>query len=64
MRCPADEGMGGSDGAVTRTRGWAPTTVPVRGEGPVAVLPQIGILLGLTIVVGAIAVSVFRWDDA
>ncbi len=38
--------------------------VMVRGEGPLAVLPQIGILLGFTVVVGAIAVSVFRWDDA
>jgi len=38
--------------------------VMVRGDGPPAVLPHIGILLGLTIVVGAIAVAVFRWDDA
>jgi ABC-2 type transport system permease protein len=38
--------------------------VMVRGEGPLVVLPQIGILLGFTVVVGAISVAVFRWDDA
>ena len=34
-----------------------------RGEGPSAALPAIGILLGFTVVVGLIAVRMFRWDD-
>lgn len=38
--------------------------VMVRGQGPASVLPQIGILLGFAVVVSAIAVSLFRWDDA
>ena len=38
--------------------------VMVRGEGPLAILPQLGILLGFAVVVGAIAVAVFQWDDA
>lgn len=38
--------------------------VMVRGEGPGAVLPQIGILLGFAAVVSAISVAVFQWDDA
>jgi ABC-2 type transport system permease protein len=37
--------------------------VMARGEGPASALPAIGILLGFTIVVTAIAVRVFRWDD-
>jgi ABC-2 type transport system permease protein len=37
--------------------------VMVRGEGPAAVLPQLGILLGFAIVVAAVAVAVFQWDD-
>jgi ABC-2 type transport system permease protein len=36
--------------------------VMARGEGPAAALPAIGILLGFTVVVAAIAVRVFRWD--
>lgn len=35
----------------------------VRGEGPSAALVPIGILLGFTIVVSAIANRLFRWDD-
>jgi ABC-2 type transport system permease protein len=38
--------------------------VMVRGDGPLSVLPQLGILLGFTVVVSAIAVALFRWDDA
>jgi ABC-2 type transport system permease protein len=38
--------------------------VMVRGQGPASVLPQIGILLGFAVVVSAIAISLFRWDDA
>ncbi len=38
--------------------------VMVRGEGPLVILPQLGILLGFAVVVGAIAVAVFQWDDA
>jgi ABC-2 type transport system permease protein len=38
--------------------------VMVRGHGPLAVLPQLGILLGFAAVVGAIALALFRWDDA
>ena len=38
--------------------------VMVRGQGPSAVLPEFGILLGFAVVVGAIAVALFRWDDA
>jgi ABC-2 type transport system permease protein len=38
--------------------------VMVRGEGPLTILPQLGILLGFAVVVGAIAVAVFQWDDA
>ena len=36
--------------------------VMARGEGPAAALPAIGILLGFTLVVGLIAVRMFRWD--
>ena len=35
----------------------------VRGEGPVAALVPIGILLGFAVVVTAIASKMFRWDD-
>jgi ABC-2 type transport system permease protein len=38
--------------------------VMVRGQGPASVLPQIGILLGFAVVVSAIAVALFRWEDA
>ena len=35
-----------------------------RGVGPAAVLPQLAILLGFALVVTAVAVRMFRWDDA
>lgn len=38
--------------------------VMVRGQGPASVLPQLGILLAFAIAVTAIAVAIFRWDDA
>ena len=38
--------------------------VVVRGQPPVAVLPELGILLGFAVVVGSAAVALFRWDDA
>jgi ABC-2 type transport system permease protein len=38
--------------------------VMVRGQPPAAVLPQLGILLGFAVVVGGIAVALFRWEDA
>jgi ABC-2 type transport system permease protein len=38
--------------------------VMVRGQGLVEVLPQLGILLAFAVVVSAIAIAVFRWDDA
>jgi ABC-2 type transport system permease protein len=38
--------------------------VMVRGQGPASALPQIGILLAFAVVVSAIAVALFRWDDA
>lgn len=37
--------------------------VMVRGEGPVSVLPQLGILLGFAAVIAVIASFLFRWDD-
>lgn len=37
--------------------------VMVRGEGPAAALPALGILLAFTVVVSALAVRLFRWDD-
>ena len=37
--------------------------VMARGERPASALPAIGILLGFTLVVSAIAVRLFRWDD-
>jgi ABC-2 type transport system permease protein len=38
--------------------------VMVRGQGPLSVLPQIGILLGFAVVVSAIALTLFSWEDA
>jgi ABC-2 type transport system permease protein len=38
--------------------------VMVRGQPPVTVLPQMGILLGFAVVVSAISVALFRWEDA
>jgi ABC-2 type transport system permease protein len=38
--------------------------VMVRGQPPAAVLPQLGILLGFAVVVGGIAVALFKWEDA
>jgi ABC-2 type transport system permease protein len=38
--------------------------VMVRDEGPASVLPALGILLAFTVVVSAVAVRLFRWDDA
>jgi ABC-2 type transport system permease protein len=38
--------------------------VMVRGEGPASVLPALGILAAFTVVVSALAVRLFRWDDA
>jgi len=38
--------------------------VMVRGQGPADVLPQLGILLAFAGVVSAIAVALFRWEDA
>ncbi|GLZ81687.1 transport permease protein [Actinorhabdospora filicis] len=37
--------------------------VMVRGEGPAAVLPNLGVLVVFGIVVGFIATRLFRWDD-
>ena len=37
--------------------------VMARGQGPASALPAIGIMLGFTLVVSAIAVRMFRWDD-
>ena len=37
--------------------------VMVRGQGPAAALPEIGILLAFAVVVGGIAIALFRWDD-
>ena len=38
--------------------------VLARGDGPAAVLPQLGILVGFALVIALIAVRLFRWDDA
>ena len=38
--------------------------VMVRGQPPASVLPQMGILLGFAVVVSAISVALFRWEDA
>jgi ABC-2 type transport system permease protein len=37
--------------------------VMVRGNSPASVLPQIGVLLAFTVVVGGIALALFRWED-
>jgi ABC-2 type transport system permease protein len=37
--------------------------VMVRGKSPASVLPEIGILLAFTLVLGGIAAWLFRWDD-
>jgi ABC-2 type transport system permease protein len=37
--------------------------VMVRGKGPAAVLPEMGILLGFAVVVTAVASRLFKWDD-
>jgi ABC-2 type transport system permease protein len=37
--------------------------VMVRGRGPAAVLPELGLLAGFAIVVSLIATRLFRWDD-
>jgi ABC-type multidrug transport system permease subunit len=36
--------------------------VMVRGEGPASVLPQLGILLGFTLVASVLAARIFRWE--
>ena len=38
-------------------------SVMVRGNPPSSVLPQMGVLLAFTVVVGLIAWRIFRWDD-
>jgi ABC-2 type transport system permease protein len=38
--------------------------VLVRGKGPASVLPEIGILLAFAVVLSAIAVRAFRWEEA
>lgn len=38
--------------------------VLARGDGPAAVLPQLGVLLGFALVIALIAIRLFRWDDA
>ena len=37
--------------------------VMVRGKGPASVLPEMGILLGFTVVISAIAAVIFRWEE-
>ncbi|GAA0968637.1 hypothetical protein GCM10009555_014380 [Acrocarpospora macrocephala] len=37
--------------------------VMVRGQGPASILPELGIILGFGLVIGLIAVFLFRWDD-
>ncbi|MBO3745803.1 ABC transporter permease [Streptosporangiaceae bacterium NEAU-GS5] len=37
--------------------------VMVRGQPPSSVLPELGIVLGFAVVIGAIAVKLFRWDE-
>lgn len=41
----------------------ATQAVMVRGEGPAAVLPQLGILAAFAVVLTGIAGMLFRWDD-
>jgi hypothetical protein len=36
----------------------------LRGQGPGDVVPQLAILLGFAVVVSALAVALFRWEDA
>ncbi|GAA4924247.1 ABC-2 type transport system permease protein [Stackebrandtia albiflava] len=38
-------------------------SVMVRGNDPLSVLPQIGLLVAFTLVVGFVAWRMFRWDD-
>ena len=38
--------------------------VLARGDGPVTVLPQLGVLLGFALLIALIAIRLFRWDDA
>lgn len=38
--------------------------VLARGDGPVAVLPQLALLLGFALVIALVAIRLFRWDDA
>jgi len=38
--------------------------VMVRGQPPTSVLPQIGVLAGFAIVVSAVSIALFRWEDA
>jgi ABC-2 type transport system permease protein len=37
--------------------------VMVRGKGPASVLPELGILLGFTVVISAVAAALFRWEE-
>jgi ABC-2 type transport system permease protein len=37
--------------------------VMVRGRGPASVLPEMGILLGFTVVISVIAAAIFRWEE-
>ncbi|GLX96309.1 ABC transporter permease [Herbidospora sp. NEAU-GS84] len=37
--------------------------VMVRGQGPLSVLPELGIVLAFGLVIGLIAMKVFRWDS-
>jgi len=41
----------------------ATQAVMVRGEGPAAVLPQLGLLAAFAIVITGIAAMLFKWDD-
>ncbi len=38
--------------------------VMVLGQGPASALPAMGILLAFAVVIGAVAVRLFRWEDA
>ncbi len=38
------------------------TDVMVRGQGPFTALPELGIVLAFGLVIGLIAVKIFRWD--
>jgi ABC-2 type transport system permease protein len=37
--------------------------VMVRGKGPASVLPELAILAGFALVMSAVAMRLFRWDD-